>query len=61
MEKTKNEMARVVVQALFNLKELPDKNYRYVKRYERLNKDRLVKDYTYALSILKGEKQNENE
>ena len=49
----KNDMARVVIQALYNMASLPDKNDMRVKRVERKhNKQQLAEWHQKAINIL---------
>jgi uncharacterized protein (DUF4415 family) len=52
MKLTKNDMARVIVQALYNLDKLPARDNVHVKRRERMKKDELRGHYAKAHGIL---------
>lgn len=49
---TKNDMARVVVQALYSKETLPEKDHIAVKKYEKMKKCDLREYYTKAYDIL---------
>ena len=49
---TKNDMARVITQALLNMDELPDADHYWVKKEERPAKQHVAYRYTLAYKIL---------
>lgn len=49
---TKNQMARVIIQALFNMDEPPSPDHFRVKRAERRKKDDLARYYKHACKKL---------
>ena len=52
MNLTKNDMARVIVQALFNIATLPAKDNIHVKRYSRGSKKHLENLHKKAVQIV---------
>ncbi len=49
---TKNDMARVIVQALYSMPSLPAANHLKVKRMERNRKDHLQYQHKLALKVI---------
>ena len=52
MRQTKLDMARVIVQALYNMPELPAVDHHAIKKQARRKKIHLAEDYTLAHKIL---------
>ena len=52
LQLTKKDMAKVIVQALYNLPELPNDDHWEVKRIEKNKKENLIPFYEKAFNIL---------
>ncbi len=52
MKLTKNDMARVITQALWDMPHLPPKDHHWVKKEERPAKQHVTRRYTLAHKIL---------
>lgn len=60
---TKNDMARVIIQALWNMPELPAKDDRRVKSCDRargVNKADMIGSYQLAITVLKQQAEQRN-
>jgi len=57
---TKNTMARVIVQALYSMPDLPLSDAPRVKRWERTRKDQLEKLYVKAERVVTGRSKKLN-
>ncbi len=58
MRLTKNDMARVIIQALYNIDKLPDSNNINVIRMAKNKKDLLQDHYTKAINTLNNKIKN---
>lgn len=54
MQITKNDMARVITAALYNMKELPAPDHHEVKRWEKKRKDELADHHKRAIAAIES-------